>query len=627
VDTSSAWPGAIDDSLRALVGRLREAPTPADADELGELLRRENARGGSRRKEIIDYVEPVVCGLSRDFACSGRVSALLGLAVHHVLAGANERALRATSIAVDVAGRLGDGAWIGKAQKVHGTTLMETGNIPEAIEAFAEALKQSRAIGDLQQECAVWVNLGVAHQYSQHYGDAIACFERAVELAGNDPSMQHLKELGWTNIAHASLQIRDVARGMNAARMALLQPEPKSSMERTNRVFAQQYYCRLLLEVGLVEQALTQASLAREMAALAGTDRAMIVAELAVGLAEVHAGQQESGLRRLTSMMERARRGQIGMLADCLLAAIKGYEAAGQSNVALVYMRELARMNKDRRSSQVLLHHRRHLSNIDEAHDQSALAAMQDQESALKERLHDRQVIKAMVEMLEKESVAAELHDDTTGEHCYRVGRLASLLGQEYGVDEHTCFLIDLAARMHDIGKLSVPDRILQKPGKFTPEERALMETHTTAGANLLAQSSIPQMYVAEEIARGHHEKWDGTGYPQRLRGAEIPLAARITALADVFDALTHVRPYKSAWSIEASLAEIRSLRGRHFDPEITDLFLDLVPRLRQQHGDLDAFLAEDAKNSPYIAARAQTAAALKESVNRMSTDELLERR
>ncbi len=180
---------------------------------------------------------------------------------------------------------------------------------------------------------------------------------------------------------------------------------------------------------------------------------------------------------------------------------------------------------------------------------------------------------------------------------------------------------------MHDIGKLSVPDRILQKPGRFTPEERALMETHTTAGANLLAQSSIPQMYVAEEIARGHHEKWDGTGYPQRLRGAEIPLAARITALADVFDALTHVRPYKTAWSIEASLAEIRSLRGRHFDPEITDLFLDLVPRLRQQHGDLDAFLAEDAKKSPYIAARAQTAAALKESVNRMSTEELLERR
>jgi putative two-component system response regulator len=216
--------------------------------------------------------------------------------------------------------------------------------------------------------------------------------------------------------------------------------------------------------------------------------------------------------------------------------------------------------------------------------------------------------------LLEQQSVAAELHDDTTGEHCYRVGRLASILGKQIGLEDDVCFLIDLAARLHDIGKLVVPDAILLKPGKLTPGEREIMETHTTAGADILAKSNVPQMHIAEEIARHHHERWDGSGYPMKLVGTAIPIAARVTALADVFDALTHVRPYKHAWKVSEALAEIKSLRGRQFDPELTDIFLELVPRLQREHGDLDEFLAVEAKNSPFIQARKQIAAALKGS-------------
>jgi putative two-component system response regulator len=192
------------------------------------------------------------------------------------------------------------------------------------------------------------------------------------------------------------------------------------------------------------------------------------------------------------------------------------------------------------------------------------------------------------------------------------VGRLASILAREIGLEDDVCFLIDLAARLHDIGKLVVPDAILLKPGKLTPGEREIMQTHTTAGAEILAQTNVPQMHVAQEIALHHHERWDGTGYPMRLRGTAIPIAARVTALADVFDALTHVRPYKQAWPIKDALAEIASLRGQQFDPELTDVFLALVPRLQREVGDLDAFLAVEAKNSPFIQARRQIAAALK---------------
>jgi putative nucleotidyltransferase with HDIG domain len=188
---------------------------------------------------------------------------------------------------------------------------------------------------------------------------------------------------------------------------------------------------------------------------------------------------------------------------------------------------------------------------------------------------------------------------------------VASLLARAYGVDEHTCFLIDLAARMHDIGKLTVPDSILLKPGRLTADERAIMESHTTSGARILARANVPQMYVAEEIARHHHERWDGAGYPARLRGSNIPLAARITALADVYDALTHVRPYKHAWTSEEALREIARLRGTHFDPQLTDLFLRLVPDLTRAHPDLDAYLAAEAGANTLVASRARIVRAL----------------
>ena len=130
------------------------------------------------------------------------------------------------------------------------------------------------------------------------------------------------------------------------------------------------------------------------------------------------------------------------------------------------------------------------------------------------------------------------------------------------------------------------------------------MKSHTTIGAEVLAKSNIAHMQMAEEIARHHHEWWDGTGYPGSQSSSGIPLAARITALADVFDALTHARPYKSAWSIDSALTEILSLRGRQFDPELTDMFLGLVARLRREHDNLDVFLGAAAKDSPFLQAR-----------------------
>jgi putative two-component system response regulator len=216
------------------------------------------------------------------------------------------------------------------------------------------------------------------------------------------------------------------------------------------------------------------------------------------------------------------------------------------------------------------------------------------------------------MDMLERLAVTAELRDDATGKHCFRVGRLAMLLAQRAGLPQAEIDCMDLAARLHDIGKFAIPDAILLKPGRLDAAETRLMRTHTTIGADLLAEGARTNLHAAERVARHHHEFWDGDGYPLGLAREQIPVAARITALADVYDALSHLRPYKPAWSHTDTMAYIRSMRGIQFDPHLTDLFVEMMV---EAESDLSGFLAslEDAASaSPFIVAERRMAKALK---------------
>jgi hypothetical protein len=180
----------------------------------------------------------------------------------------------------------------------------------------------------------------------------------------------------------------------------------------------------------------------------------------------------------------------------------------------------------------------------------------------------------ARAEMLRRLAIAAEYRDDETFQHTERVGELAARIGAELGFSTAQVRVLRAAAPLHDIGKLAIPDNILLKPGKLSPEEFEIIKTHTIRGAHLLSGSSSAVLQRASAIALTHHERWDGTGYPQCLAGERIPLAGRIVAVADVFDALTHERPYKSAWTRERAIAEIRSGSGTQFDPAVVEAFL-----------------------------------------------------
>jgi HD-GYP domain-containing protein (c-di-GMP phosphodiesterase class II) len=189
------------------------------------------------------------------------------------------------------------------------------------------------------------------------------------------------------------------------------------------------------------------------------------------------------------------------------------------------------------------------------------------------------------LEVIQRLGHAVESRDEETGDHIGRMSELCHRLALAAGMELDEAELFRHASAMHDVGKIAIPDTILRKPGPLTAEEWEVMKRHTTIGGDLLAGSRSPLVQMGEVIARTHHERWDGSGYPAGLVGDDIPLVGRICAVADVFDALISDRPYKQAWTVDETLAEIARQSGRQFDPRIAALLLDLGPELGREYG------------------------------------------
>lgn len=210
-----------------------------------------------------------------------------------------------------------------------------------------------------------------------------------------------------------------------------------------------------------------------------------------------------------------------------------------------------------------------------------------------------RQLEASQFEIIRRLAHAAESRDEATGRHIERIGVMSRSIGLAIGMSATDAELLRHASAMHDVGKIAIPDQILHKPGKLTAEEWEIMKTHTTAGAEVLAGSPSPLLQMAETIARTHHERWDGTGYPAGLHGDEIPLIGRICAVCDVFDALLSERPYKQPWSTEDALAEIQRGSGTHFDPAIVEVFTEQLAALQRERQAADASPSPTSHRTP----------------------------
>jgi len=191
--------------------------------------------------------------------------------------------------------------------------------------------------------------------------------------------------------------------------------------------------------------------------------------------------------------------------------------------------------------------------------------------------------------LISRLALAGEIRDKETGNHVIRVGKYARVLAEAFGLPADIAFMIETAAPMHDIGKIGIPDSILLKKDKLSIEERDIMKSHTQYGAELLGDHSSMVVQMASSIALNHHERWDGQGYPKGLSGESIPAEGRIVALADVFDALSTVRPYKKSWAIEEVVDYIKEQSGQIFDPQLVQLFtdnLDKMLEIRERYQD-----------------------------------------
>lgn len=214
-----------------------------------------------------------------------------------------------------------------------------------------------------------------------------------------------------------------------------------------------------------------------------------------------------------------------------------------------------------------------------------------DQNRALEYLVDERtkELNASRLEVIRCLGLAAEYKDNETGMHIIRMSCYCKIIAQGLGMSDEDAELLLNASPMHDVGKIGIPDHILGKPGRLTDEERIIMQKHAAIGAEIIGEHSSPLLNLARNVALTHHEKWDGSGYPQGLKGEDIPLAGRIVAIADVFDALISKRPYKEAWPVERAIAQIKEDSGQHFDPKLVSVFLENVDKileLAEKHAD-----------------------------------------
>jgi len=593
----------MDTAVNSLICRV----TPADpglSEALGELLTALSAQTGAPSRNA--FANQAYAALNQLGVEAGPVlvDCLLAVATHHYAAGRSDLALDPADDAVRLAQSMADGRRTVRALNLAGVMSVMTLDYPGALGKLKNAWQSASRVGLPDWESLAVAHIGVAHASAGQYADAMEAFEHVLRGTTGDTSLSRARQLALSNIAFVALQTRDVSKGIRAIEESIATgPEPTSTVQLIARVSLEHIFVRLLVEVRQPERARERAAIAKDMALQSGSALAQTQALCAEAIADIAGGARDIGLTRLKLALEQSRTGAEGSLRDVLIASVRGYQLAGQPDVASLHLHELAFINQRTRLRHVQMHQSRHMRQLEREWQGRLEAAEHAQQREILAQMDSGVLAQSTAEYLEKASIAAELFDDTTGYHVFRVGAMAREIARLKGIDPTTCTLLEIGARQHDIGKMTVPEEILNKPGKFTPAERAIMETHAAEGARLIREAGkgLPQMHIAEEIAHHHHERWDGTGYPVRLRGSQIPLSARVTAIADVFDALTHRRCYKEAWTIRDSLAEISRGRGTHFDPELTDIFLDLVPRLMREHGDLEAFLCEPAANCRFI--------------------------
>lgn len=461
-------------------------------------------------------------------------------------------------------------------------------DFPGALALLEEAYAVARDHGLDAGRLRALSNMAACLQEAGYYDRAIEVNRRLVgAVDGPTPAFHELEAAALGNLVHCHLARGELDEALSAGeRGAHLVDAAGANTTPLARHQFESFFNAALLEAGRTGEAKARLRRLRE-AKLTPTPHTEVLLALTQGLCETFSGQADIGISRLEQLLPRAER--VGWYVDDVLRAlIRAYEKAGDLRRALEYVDQLTlyfgAMRARQLHDQLAQIQQDVLGELDTTSHAEVLLG--EQAASLRVKSFNQMVAERERTLLENWAVAASLIDDETGRHCFRVGRLAHLMALRLGFDAERAELIEMAARMHDIGKIGINHQILLKPSMLTEAERIIIRKHPAIGAEMLSKSTHPGAKLAATVSATHHEWWDGTGYPNGLRHDAIPIETRIVALADVYDVLTTGRPYKQAWPHQMAVDELRFMGGRQFDPVLVEVFVEVVDEYVATYGD-----------------------------------------
>ena len=608
----------------ALIGLIDTCVTEFDSDGLADLVTQFRSELPALLQSHSDADFKLMVQVARLIAFSQRpepipvcISILLDVAVPHIPRGLAIDAIPLVERALDLATDNGLKPELRRACNLYAVMSSEVGIPARGVEFALRSAALADELGDQMGVASAFGNMTAALYAMGLYRETISVALRVIKRFKSNSNCGLFVSAARINMASAALALQNYPVAVQAAREACETVGlPRDAHGLLNRVIGESVWLKGAIGLDDSETVEARLKLIRDLSTAFKSPRLTLSRDLAEAAYEIYAGNLTVAVAKLLEMLKHSKQFP-GSYRDNLVLLVKAYEKEHDHAGALIYLGELVEFLGKSQVAAV----RGKLEVIRES-IQTPMPGKDDADAVIAaiQRIPGTKKVEIAVpeslyrEALERLAVAAELREDTFGRHAYRVGKLTGLLANSLGYGHKFCEEIDLAARLHDIGKLGIPDGLLMKPGKLTDAEFSVMQRHTTIGAQILQQCSHPAFRLAEQISLYHHEKWDGTGYPKGLKGNDIPEVARIAALADVYDALTHVRAYKHAWTHAEAVLEIERTAGTHFEPRVAAAFVKLVDHLRRAHGEnFDDYLAEGGRNSTFLHARDKMHAMLNE--------------
>ena len=608
----------------ALIGLIDTCVTEFDSDGLADLVTQFRSELPALLQSHSDADFKLMVQVARLIAFSQRpepipvcISILLDVAVPHIPRGLAIDAIPLVERALDLATDHGLKPELRRACNLYAVMSSEVGIPARGVEFALRSAALADELGDQMGVASAFGNMTAALYAMGLYRETISVALRVIKRFKSNSNCGVFVSAARINMASAALALQNYPVAVQAAREACETVGlPRDAHGLLNRVIGESVWLKGAIGLDDSETVEARLKLIRDLSTAFKSPRLTLSRDLAEAAYEIYAGNLTVAVAKLLEMLKHSKQFP-GSYRDNLVLLVKAYEKEHDHAGALIYLGELVEFLGKSQVAAV----RGKLEVIRES-IQTPMPGKDDADAVIAaiQRIPGTKKVEIAVpeslyrEALERLAVAAELREDTFGRHAYRVGKLTGLLANSLGYGHKFCEEIDLAARLHDIGKLGIPDGLLMKPGKLTDAEFSVMQRHTTIGAQILQQCSHPAFRLAEQISLYHHEKWDGTGYPKGLKGNDIPEVARIAALSDVYDALTHVRAYKHAWTHAEAVLEIERTAGTHFEPRVAAAFVKLVDHLRRAHGEnFDDYLAEGGRNSTFLHARDKMHAMLNE--------------